>query len=87
MLFVYRSIVTVILLLLMVAIELQVARTIVAFLGHHGMIGLTTFAVNLLVSVCIATGTDYGIFFIGRYQEAVRPAKVGKRRSTPHTTG
>ena len=70
LLFVYRSIVTVILLLLMVAIELQVARTIVAFLGHHGMIGLTTFAVNLLVSICIATGTDYGIFFIGRYQEA-----------------
>jgi putative drug exporter of the RND superfamily len=70
LLFVYRSIITVILLLLMVAIELQVARTIVAFLGHHGMIGLTTFAVNLLVSICIATGTDYGIFFIGRYQEA-----------------
>ena len=70
LLFVYRSIVTVILLLLMVSIELQVARTIVAFLGHHGLIGLTTFAVNLLVSICIATGTDYGIFFIGRYQEA-----------------
>ena len=70
LLFVYRSIITVILLLLMVAIELQVARTIVAFLAHHGMIGLTTFAVNLLVSICIATGTDYGIFFIGRYQEA-----------------
>ena len=70
LLFVYRSIITVILLLLMVSIELQVARTIVAFLGHHGMIGLTTFAVNLLVSICIATGTDYGIFFIGRYQEA-----------------
>ncbi len=70
LLFVYRSIITVIVLLLMVAIELQVARTIVAFLGHHGLIGLTTFAVNLLVSICIATGTDYGIFFIGRYQEA-----------------
>jgi putative drug exporter of the RND superfamily len=70
LLFVYRSIITVILLLQMVAIELQVARTIVAFLGHLGLIGLTTFAVNLLVSICIATGTDYGIFFIGRYQEA-----------------
>ncbi|MGO9153895.1 MMPL/RND family transporter [Mycobacterium sp.] len=70
LLFVYRSVITVILLLLMVAIELQVARTIVAFLGDHGIIGLTTFAVNLLVSICIATGTDYGIFFIGRYQEA-----------------
>jgi RND superfamily putative drug exporter len=70
LLFVYRSIVTVILLLLVVGIELQVARGIVAFLGHHEVIGLTTFAVNLLVSVCMAAGTDYGIFFIGRYQEA-----------------
>ncbi|BBX46944.1 RND family transporter [Mycobacterium cookii] len=68
--FVYRSIVTVILLLLVVGMELQVARGIVAFLGYHDVIGLTTFAVNLLVSVCLAAGTDYGIFFIGRYQEA-----------------
>ena len=42
LLLVYRSIITVILLLLMVGIELQVARGIVAFLGHHQLIGLTT---------------------------------------------
>ncbi|OBI10931.1 hypothetical protein A5712_10890 [Mycobacterium sp. E2327] len=70
LLLVYRSIITVILLLLVVGIELQVARGVVAFIGNHGMIGLTTFAVNLLVSLVIAAGTDYGIFFIGRYQEA-----------------
>jgi putative drug exporter of the RND superfamily len=70
LLLVYRSIVTVIMLLLVVGIELQVARGIVAFLGHHEIIGLTTFAVNLLISLGIAAGTDYGIFFIGRYQEA-----------------
>ncbi len=35
LLLVYRSVITVILLLLMVGIELQVARGIVAFLGHH----------------------------------------------------
>src|SRR5262249_35347039 len=63
LLLVYRSVITVILLLLVVGMELIVARGIVAFLGHHGIIGLTTFAVNLLVSLCIATGTDYGIFF------------------------
>ena len=51
LLLVYRSIITVILLLLVVGIELQVARGIVAFLGHHEIIGLTTFAVNLLVSL------------------------------------
>jgi RND superfamily putative drug exporter len=67
---VYRSVITVILLLLMVGLELQVARGAVALLGHHGIIGLTTFAVNLLGSLAIAAGTDYGIFFLGRYQEA-----------------
>jgi RND superfamily putative drug exporter len=70
LLIVYRSIVTVILLLLVVGIELMVARGIVAFIGYHGIIGLSTLAVNLLVSLVIAAGTDYGIFFIGRYQEA-----------------
>ncbi|MEB3983897.1 RND family transporter [Mycobacterium sp. 663a-19] len=70
LLLVYRSIVTVILLLLMVGIELQVARGLVAFLGDQGLIGLSTFAVNLLVALVIAAGTDYGIFFVGRYQEA-----------------
>ncbi|MCV7299510.1 RND family transporter [Mycobacterium barrassiae] len=67
---VFRSIITTIVILLTVLIELQVARGIVAFLGLHGLVGLTTFVVNLLVSVGIAAGTDYGIFFVGRYQEA-----------------
>lgn len=66
----FRSIITVILLLVMVGIELQVARGMVAFLGHAGVIGLTTYAVNLLVSLALAAGTDYGIFFFGRYKEA-----------------
>ncbi|MGV0696642.1 MMPL/RND family transporter [Mycobacterium paraintracellulare] len=70
LLIVYRSIVTVILLLLIVGLELQIARGMVALLGHLGLVGLTTFAVNLLVAAVIATGTDYGIFFVGRYQEA-----------------
>ena len=83
LLLVYRSIFTVILLLLMVGIELQVARGIVAFLGDHGLIGLTTFAVNLLVSIGIAAGTDYGIFFIGRYQEA---RQAGEDRETAYYT-
>jgi putative drug exporter of the RND superfamily len=83
LLFIYRSVITVILLLLMVGIELQVARGMVAFLGHHGFIGLTTFAVNLLISLGIAAGTDYGIFFIGRYQEA---RQAGEDRETAHYT-
>jgi putative drug exporter of the RND superfamily len=67
---VYRSIVTVILLLVMVGVELAAARGIVAFLGHTDVLVLSTFAVNMLVFLSIAAGTDYGIFLFGRYQEA-----------------
>ncbi|WP_322861322.1 RND family transporter [Mycobacterium europaeum] len=83
LLIVYRSILTVILLLLMVGLQLQVARGIVAFLGHLQLVGLTTFAVNLLVAAVIATGTDYGIFFVGRYQEA---RQAGEDRETAFYT-
>ncbi len=70
LLLLYRSFLVVIILLFTVALELQVARGVVAFLGMHGIVGLTTYVVNLLVSVGIAAGTDYAIFFTGRYQEA-----------------
>uniref|UniRef100_UPI0039FDE1C2 Siderophore exporter MmpL4 n=1 Tax=Mycobacterium tuberculosis TaxID=1773 RepID=UPI0039FDE1C2 len=70
LLLVYRSIITVVLLLITVGVELTAARGVVAVLGHSGAIGLTTFAVSLLTSLAIAAGTDYGIFIIGRYQEA-----------------
>jgi putative drug exporter of the RND superfamily len=61
----------------------QVCRGIIAFLGHHEIIGLTTFAVNLLIPLCIAAGTDYGIFFVGRYQEA---RQAGEDRETAYYT-
>ncbi len=83
LLFVYRSLITVILLLIMVGIQVQAARGIVAFLGDHGVIGLSTFSVNLLVSLGIAVGTDYGIFFTGRYQEA---RQSGEDRETAFYT-
>lgn len=70
LLFVYRSIVTVLLAMFMVFLELAVARGVVAFSGHFHLIGLSTFAVNLLTMVAIAAGTDYAIFLFGRYQEA-----------------
>lgn len=70
LLFVYRSFLTVIALLVTVGFELTAARGAVAVVGHSGLIGLTTFAVSLLTSLAIAAGTDYGIFIIGRYQEA-----------------
>jgi putative drug exporter of the RND superfamily len=83
LLLVYRSVITVFLLLVMVGIELTAARGIVAFLGYHELIGLSTFAINLLVSLGIAAGTDYGIFFFGRYQEA---RQVGEDRETAFYT-
>ncbi len=70
LLFVYRSPITVFLLLLTVGFELTAARGAVALIGHTGLVGLSTFAVSLLTSLAIAAGTDYGIFIIGRYQEA-----------------
>ncbi|MFI5510323.1 RND family transporter [Mycobacterium sp. NPDC051804] len=83
LLVVYRSLVTVIVSLLMVALQLQVARGFVAFLGDIELVSLTTFVVNLLVSLVIAAGTDYGIFFFGRYHEA---RLAGEDRITAFST-
>ncbi|OCB59784.1 hypothetical protein A5722_03120 [Mycobacterium vulneris] len=84
LLLLYRSLITVVILLFTVGIELQVARGFVAFLGLHGLVGLTTYVVNLLVSVGIAAGTDYAIFFTGRYQEARQSGE--DRESAYYTT-
>ncbi|OBF76891.1 hypothetical protein A5750_07305 [Mycobacterium sp. 852002-51613_SCH5001154] len=83
LLFVYRSIITVILLLLTVGIEVFAARGIIAFLGDHSLVQLSTFAINLLVALAMAAGTDYGIFFFGRYQEA---RQAGEDRETAYYT-
>lgn len=70
LLLVYRSVVTVLLTLVMVVLSLSASRGVVAFLGYHELIGLSTFATNLLVTLAIAASTDYAIFLVGRYQEA-----------------
>ena len=72
-----------ILLLVMVGVELAAARGIVAFLGHNDVFVLSTFAINMLVFLSIAAGTDYGIFFFGRYQEA---RQAGEDRETAYYT-
>jgi RND superfamily putative drug exporter len=68
---VYRSIVTTLVQLFMTGIALSSSRGIIAVLGYHNVFGLTTFAANILTMLAIAAGTDYGIFLIGRYQEAL----------------
>jgi putative drug exporter of the RND superfamily len=70
LLIVYRSLVTVLLTLLMVFIELPAMQGVIAVLGNHGIVGLSTFAVQILPILAIAAGTDYAIFIVGRYQEA-----------------
>ena len=70
LLIVYRSIITALLTLVAVAIQVAAARGVVAFLGHIGIIPLSTYATNLLTLLVVAAGTDYAIFLLGRYQEA-----------------
>jgi RND superfamily putative drug exporter len=69
LLFVYRSIVTVLLVLFIVFVEMFAGRGLIALMGVHGLVGLSTFAVSLLTALSIAAGTDYAIFLIGRYHE------------------
>lgn len=83
LLFVYRSFLTMLLVLVTVLIEMAAARGIVAFLGNAGIIGLSTYATNLLTLLVIAAGTDYAIFLVGRYQEA---RTAGEDRDTAYDT-
>ena len=83
LLIVFRSFVTMILILFMVFIEMGAARGIVAMLANYNIIGLSTFATGLLTLMVIAAGTDYAIFLIGRYQEA---RGAGEDRETAYYT-
>ena len=83
LLIVYRSIVTVLIVLAVIFIELAAARGVVAYIGSFHLIGFTTFAVSLLMSLAIAAGTDYAIFFLGRYHEA---RQSGEDRETAFYT-
>ncbi|MGA5464429.1 RND family transporter [Mycobacterium sp. NPDC050041] len=69
LLIVYRSPVTMILALVTVLIMMSAARGIVSFLANSGLIGLSTYSTNILTLLVIAAGTDYMIFWLGRYQE------------------
>jgi putative drug exporter of the RND superfamily len=83
LMFVYRSLVTVLLVLFTMFVELAAARGIVSVLGYYNFIGLSTFAVNLLTTLAIAAGTDYAIFLVGRYHEA---RQSGEDRETAFYT-
>jgi RND superfamily putative drug exporter len=79
----YRSISTVLLVLVMVGFEMGTARGVVALLGNYDLLGFSTFVVAMLSSLAIAAGTDYAIFLIGRYHEA---RQAGEDRETAYYT-
>src|SRR6201995_2432088 len=70
LMFVYRSPPTLLPVLLGVLIEMLFAKGLISFLGHHGLLELSSFAVNIVIALTLGAGTDYGIFLMGRYHEA-----------------
>jgi putative drug exporter of the RND superfamily len=83
LLIVYRSIVTTLVQLFLTGIGLASARGVIAVLGNYNVMGLTTFATNILTMLGIAAATDYGIFVFGRYREA---RGAGQDRETAYYT-
>jgi len=80
---VYRSVLTMLLVLVTVLVEMAAARGIVAFIANAGLMELSTYATNILTLLVIAAGTDYAIFLVGRYQEA---RGAGEDRETAYYT-
>jgi putative drug exporter of the RND superfamily len=70
LLLVYRRLTTLVVPMYSVLFEILVAKGVVSTFGHIGFIPLSSFAVNVVISLTLGAGTDYGIFLMGRYQEA-----------------
>lgn len=83
LLVVYRSLATLLVPLVSVLIQMLVAKGVIATLGHIGVIPLSSFAVNIVVALTLGAGTDYGIFLLGRYQEA---RQAGESREQAYYT-
>ena len=86
LLFVYRSIATMLILLDGVH-RTRRSHGVVAFLGSWDIIGLSTFAVNLLTMLAIAAGTDYAIFLVGRYPGGAPSGRGPRSRVLHHVHG
>jgi len=68
LLLVYRRLTTLVVPMYSVLFEILVAKGVVSTLGHLGIIELSSFAVNVVISLTLGAGTDYGIFLMGRAQ-------------------
>jgi len=83
LLFVYRSIAKAVIPLVGVLIVLAAARGIISFLVDNHVIGISSFASNMLVSLVLGATTDYAIFLQGKFQEARR---AGQDKETAYYT-
>ena len=83
LLLVYRSVSTLLVPLASVLFEMLISKGAVSTLGHFGIIPLSSFAVNIVVALTLGAGTDYGIFLLGRYQEA---RQAGESREDAYYT-
>lgn len=72
LLLVYRSVITAVLPLISVGLALLVARPVIGLLGIYGLIEASMFASAMSAALILGAGTDYAIFFLGRYHEAIR---------------
>jgi putative drug exporter of the RND superfamily len=70
LLWLYRRLTTVLMVIFTVMIELTASRGVVAVLANANIIQLSTYSTNLLTLLVIAAGTDYAIFLLGRFHEA-----------------
>lgn len=68
----YRSVARALIPLVGVLLILATARGVVSFLVGLHVLGISSFAMNMLVALVLGVATDYGIFYIGRYNEARR---------------
>ena len=83
LLLVYRSLTNVAVPMYSVLFEILIAKGVVSTLGHYGFIPMSSFAVNIVVSLTLGAGTDYGIFLLGRYHEA---RQLGESREEAYYT-
>ncbi|WP_194163704.1 RND family transporter [Mycolicibacterium sp. P1-5] len=83
LLLVYRSLTNVAVPMYSVLFQILIAKGVVSTLGHYGFIPMSSFAVNIVVSLTLGAGTDYGIFLLGRYHEA---RQLGESREEAYYT-
>ncbi|OHU21664.1 hypothetical protein BKG76_13805 [Mycobacteroides franklinii] len=69
LLFIYRSLVTMLISMAIIGLELLAAQGVTAAAGYLNLIGLTPYAVSMVTALALAAGTDYVIFLFGRYHE------------------